>query len=95
MNTKASKIWILILIALHAACVKRRKDILQNGQRAIHDFELYYHDDFAFVVAYVNDNDTYMIRLYILRFDFFLLQCSPQLEEMERFADTIIKKELV
>jgi FMNH2-dependent dimethyl sulfone monooxygenase len=25
--------------------------------------------------------------------DFFLLQCSPQLEEMERFADTIIKKE--
>jgi len=27
--------------------------------------------------------------------DFFLLQCSPQLEEMERFADTIIKKELV
>jgi FMNH2-dependent dimethyl sulfone monooxygenase len=27
--------------------------------------------------------------------DFFLLQCSPQLEEMERFADTIIKTELV
>jgi FMNH2-dependent dimethyl sulfone monooxygenase len=27
--------------------------------------------------------------------DFFLLQCSPQLEEMERFADTVIKKELV
>jgi len=27
--------------------------------------------------------------------DFFLLQCSPQLEEMERFADTIIRKELV
>jgi FMNH2-dependent dimethyl sulfone monooxygenase len=25
--------------------------------------------------------------------DFFLLQCSPQLEEMERFAETIIKKE--
>ena len=25
--------------------------------------------------------------------DFFLLQCSPQLEEMERFADTIIRKE--
>jgi FMNH2-dependent dimethyl sulfone monooxygenase len=25
--------------------------------------------------------------------DFFLLQCSPQLEEMERFADSIIKKE--
>jgi FMNH2-dependent dimethyl sulfone monooxygenase len=25
--------------------------------------------------------------------DFFLLQCSPQLEEMERFADAIIKKE--
>jgi len=25
--------------------------------------------------------------------DFFLLQCSPQLEEMERFADTIIKSE--
>ena len=24
--------------------------------------------------------------------DFFLLQCSPQLEEMERFADTIIQK---
>lgn len=24
--------------------------------------------------------------------DFFLLQCSPQLEEMERFADTIIRK---
>ncbi|HEY6900113.1 MAG TPA: LLM class flavin-dependent oxidoreductase, partial [Puia sp.] len=24
--------------------------------------------------------------------DFFLLQCSPQLEEMERFADTIIKQ---
>ena len=27
--------------------------------------------------------------------DFFLLQCSPQLEEMERFAETIIRKELV
>jgi FMNH2-dependent dimethyl sulfone monooxygenase len=27
--------------------------------------------------------------------DFFLLQCSPQLEEMERFADAIIKTELV
>ena len=27
--------------------------------------------------------------------DFFLLQCSPQLEEMERFANTVIKKELV
>ena len=27
--------------------------------------------------------------------DFFLLQCSPQLEEMERFADTIIHKEIV
>lgn len=25
--------------------------------------------------------------------DFFLLQCSPQLEEMERFAETIIRKE--
>jgi FMNH2-dependent dimethyl sulfone monooxygenase len=25
--------------------------------------------------------------------DFFLLQCSPQLEEMERFAETIIKRE--
>jgi len=25
--------------------------------------------------------------------DFFLLQCSPQLEEMERFADAIIHKE--
>jgi len=25
--------------------------------------------------------------------DFFLLQCSPQLEEMERFADAIIRKE--
>jgi FMNH2-dependent dimethyl sulfone monooxygenase len=23
--------------------------------------------------------------------DFFLLQCSPQLEEMERFAETIIQ----
>jgi FMNH2-dependent dimethyl sulfone monooxygenase len=27
--------------------------------------------------------------------DFFLLQCSPQLEEMERFAETVIKPELV
>jgi FMNH2-dependent dimethyl sulfone monooxygenase len=27
--------------------------------------------------------------------DFFLLQCSPQLEEMERFADTIIRKAYV
>ena len=27
--------------------------------------------------------------------DFFLLQCSPQLEEMERFADTIIRKAFV
>ncbi|HLZ89733.1 MAG TPA: LLM class flavin-dependent oxidoreductase [Puia sp.] len=27
--------------------------------------------------------------------DFFLLQCSPQLEEMERFADTIIRKEYI
>jgi FMNH2-dependent dimethyl sulfone monooxygenase len=27
--------------------------------------------------------------------DFFLLQCSPQLEEMERFADAIIRKEYV
>ncbi|MFL5742511.1 MAG: LLM class flavin-dependent oxidoreductase [Flavisolibacter sp.] len=27
--------------------------------------------------------------------DFFLLQCSPQLEEMERFADAVIKRELV
>lgn len=25
--------------------------------------------------------------------DFFLLQCSPQLEEMERFAETVIRKE--
>jgi FMNH2-dependent dimethyl sulfone monooxygenase len=25
--------------------------------------------------------------------DFFLLQCSPQLEEMERFAEAIIRKE--
>lgn len=27
--------------------------------------------------------------------DFFLLQCSPQLEEMERFAEAIIKKEIL
>lgn len=27
--------------------------------------------------------------------DFFLLQCSPQLEEMERFADTIIQKDAI
>ncbi len=27
--------------------------------------------------------------------DFFLLQCSPQLEEMERFAEAIIQAEIV